>query len=181
MTVRDVIQAVIDGEPLPEGVSLPEGFEIPPQLRERLEAGGLEAGGRPGRAEVADPAAERLLPAPGMSATVTILTEVREQSVLVPVSAVRQLDGEWFVTVPAADADDTGVGFERVTVVVGESDGVNVEITSGLEPGAALLIGADSAGIAYSATRQQEQQPGFGFFPVGPPGGFGGGRGGGGP
>ena len=173
VTIQEVIQAVINGEPLPEGVNLPEGFEIPPQLRERLAAGGLGAPGRQGQTGVADPAAGRLLPAPGMSATVTILTEVREQSVLVPVSAVRQLDGEWFVTVPVASAD--GAGFERVTVGLGESDGVNVEVTSGLEAGAALLIGADSAGIAYSATfQQQEPQPGFGFFPGSPPGGFGG-------
>ncbi len=181
VTIQDVTQAVISGEPLPEGVSLPEDFEIPPQLRERIAAGGPGAPGRPNQAGAAEPVAARLLPAPGMSATVTILTDVREQSVLVPVSAVRQIDGDWFVTVPAGPADGAGVGFERVTVGLGESDGVNVEITSGLEAGAVLLIGADSAGIAYSASQQQEPSPGFDLFPGGPPGGFGGGRGGGGP
>ena len=177
MTIRDVIQALINGDPLPEGVTLPEGFEIPEQLRERLAAGGLGGGGRAGGAGEGLALGARVLPAPGMSAGVTILTEVREQAVLAPASAVRQLDGEWFVTVPAAPVDGAGVGFERVTVEVGESDGTNVEITSGLEAGAMLLIGADSAGIAFSAT-QQQQQPGFGFG--GGFGGFGGGFGGGG-
>ena len=110
-----------------------------------------------------------------MSASVTILTELREQAVLVPTSAVRQLDGGWFVTVPAAD-DGSGITFERITVEVGGSDGTNVEITSGIEAGAVLLIGADSAGVAFSATQQQQQQlpqPGGGFG-----GGFGGGGGG---
>ena len=173
VTIQDVVQAVVNGEPPPEGVSLPEGLEIPLQERERLAAGGLRPLGRQGQAGTASNGS-RVLPAPGMSATVTILTEVREESVLVPVSAVRQLDGEWFVTVPAADAG-AGTGFERLTVGVGESDGVNVEITSGLENGAVLLIGADSVGIAYRAIQQQDSQPGLGFVPGGTPGGFGGG------
>ncbi len=181
MTIRDVLQALAAGEPLPEGVRLPEGLEIPPQLLERLAAGGLggagqqRAGGQQGAAGQGALAA-RPLPAPGMSASVTILTELREPAVLVPVAAVRQLDGEWFVTIPApATGDDpAALTFERVTVEIGETDGTNVEITSGLEAGAVLLIGADGAGIAFSATQRQPQQqlPAFG------PGRFFGGGGG---
>ena len=184
MTIRDVLQALAAGERLPEGVKLPEGFEIPPQLLERIAAGVLGAGGgeqgaggrqgAPGQGALA----ARPLPAPGMSASVTILTELREPSVLVPVAAVRQLDGAWFVTVPApAQGDDpAALAFERVTVEIGATDGTNVEVTSGLEAGAVLLIGADSAGIAFSATQRQPQQqlPAFG------PGRFFGGGGGGG-
>ncbi len=182
-TIRDVLQALAAGEPLPEGVNLPEGFEIPPQLLERIAAGvlgaagGEGADGRPG-ATGQGALAARPLPAPGMSASVTILTELREPSVLVPVAAVRQLDGAWFVTIPAPAAGDdpAALAFERVTVEIGESDGTNVEITSGLKAGAVLLIGADSAGIAFSATQRQPQQqlPAFG------PGRFFGGGGGGG-
>jgi len=109
-----------------------------------------------------------------MSATVTILTELREEAVLIPVAAVRQIDGQWFVAV-APDPEGAEFGFERVMVEVGESDGVNVEVTGGLQAGATVLIGADRAGIAYSAT-QQQQQPDIGFsFPPGfSPPGFGG-------
>ena len=178
VTIREVLQAVANGEPLPEGVTLPEGFEIPPQMLERLAGLALNALGEQGAGAQAGALAARPLPAPGMSASVTILTELREQAVLVPISAVRQLDGAWFVTVPAPAADDAGDGaiaFERVTVEVGESDGTNVEILSGIEAGAVLLIGADNSGIAFSATQQQQQQlplPGGGL------GGFGGGGGG---
>ncbi len=172
VTIQQLLQALANGEPLPEGVTLPEGFEIPPQLLQRLAAGALGQAGAQGAAGPAG-AAARPLPAPGMSASVTILTELREQAVLVPTSAVRQLDGAWFVTIPAGD-DGSGITFERITVEVGGSDGTNVEITSGLEAGAVLLIGADSAGVAFSATQQQQQQ-----LPQ-PGGGFGGGFGGGG-
>ena len=178
-TIRDVLQALAAGEPLPEGVNLPEGFEISPQLLEPIAAGvlgaagGEGADGRPG-ATGQGALAARPLPAPGMSASVTILTELREPSVLVPVAAVRQLDGAWFVTIPAPAAGDdpAALAFERVTVEIGESDGANVEITSGLKAGAVLLIGADSAGIAFSATQRQ--------LPAFDPGRFFGGGGGGG-
>ena len=178
MTIQLLLQALANGEPLPEGVTLPEGFEIAPQLLQRLAAGALGQANAQGASGPAG-AAARPLPAPGMSASVTILTELREQAVLVPTSAVRQLDGAWFVTIPATDdGDGSGIAFERITVEVGGSDGTNVEITSGLEAGAVLLIGADSAGVAFSATQQQQQQLpqllAFGFSGGG--GGLGGGR-----
>ena len=184
VTIQQVIQAVANGEPLPEGVTLPAGLEIPPQILQRLAQAFLDASS--GQAAPAQPGAlaGRPLPAPGMTAGVTILTELREQAVLVPVAAVRQLDGAWFVAVPAP-ADDPantpgGVTFERVTVEIGASDGTDVEVTSGLDAGAVVLIGADSAGVAFSATQLQAGQlPAGGFGPGGGFGGFGGGGGGG--
>ena len=184
VTIRDVLLAVANGEPLPEGVTLPEGFEIPPQLLQRFAGAALDALDGQAPREQQGALAARPLPAPGMSASVTILTELREPSVLVPVAAVRQLDGAWFVTMPTAasgEAEDGALTFERVSVEIGESDGVNVEITSGLEAGAVLLVGADSAGIAFSATQRQPQQlpqPGFGGGGGLRGGGFGGGGGG---
>ncbi|MCE2526582.1 MAG: HlyD family efflux transporter periplasmic adaptor subunit [Actinomycetia bacterium] len=177
VTFQDVIRALVNDEPLPEGVSLPEDFQIPPQILEFLEAGGLPVGGRQGADAEEGSLATRVLPAPGMSATVTILTELREESVLVPIAAVRQFEGEWFVAIPAATTVGAEPGFERVIVEVGESDGVNVEIISGLQAGDTILIGADNTGIAFSAARPQ-QQPDFGLAGFVPPGfvppGFGG-------
>ena len=181
VTVQQVLQALASGEPLPGGVVLPEGLEVPPQLLERLAAGFGAQGAAGGRREAAQGAAApaaRPLPAAGMSASVTILTELREPTVLVPVAAVRQLDGAWFVTVPAGGAGEEGaaIAFDRVTVEVGESDGTSVEITSGLEAGAVLLIGADGAGVAFNATQQEQSD-----LPAVPRGGgLGGGFGGGG-
>lgn len=107
-----------------------------------------------------------------MSARVTILPEVREGAFLVPVSAVRQLDGDWFLSVPATAEDGIESPFERVSVEVGESDGEMVEIAGGLESGMIVLIGADNSGVAFTATQQLPRAgQGFGFGP----GGFGGG------
>ena len=169
-------QAIVSGGPLPEGVALPEEVM---QILERIRAaGGLGqgAGGQQGPAQQPGDVSARPLPAPGMSASVTILTEVRDESVLAPISAVRQLDGQWFVSIPAAAAEGEEAGFERVFVEVGASDGENVEIANGLDAGAILLIGADNAGVAFTATqRQTGANQEFGF---GPPGGFGPGGGG---
>ena len=169
VTIQQVLQALASDEPLPEGVTLPEGFELPEQLLQRFAGGGTPG---TGAGEQRGALAARPLPAPGMSASVTILTEVREEAVLVPTAAVRQLDGEFFVTVPTAEG-----GTARVAVEVGSSDATNVEILSGLEAGDMLLIGADSEGIAFSATQQAQQQL-LGGFPDGnfQFGGGGGGR-----
>ena len=180
VTQEDVTQAIINGDPLPEGV------ELPPQVMQMIET--LRASGQlariidglqvppaqQGDEERAGDNAERPLPAPGMSASVTILTEIREPAVLAPVSAVRQLDGRWFVSVQTPTEFEVEIegetGFERVYVEVGESDGNQVEILSGIETGAILLVGADNAGVAFTATMQQPQvNPEFGGFGPGGP------------
>ena len=179
MTLQQLAEALASGGPLPEGVTLPEGLEIPPQLLQRLAAGTAGTRGGAGAGAGTGAAGARPLAVPGMSASVTILTAVREPAVLLPVAAVRRIDGAWFVAVPAAgdagDAEGEQVGFERVEVEVGTSDGVSVEITSGLDEGAVVLLGADNDGVPFSATRLPEQAPGGfgGFFP----GAGGGGRG----
>ena len=173
VTPEDLRRTILGGQPLPEGVVLPEELQAMIENFRASGGPGRSAGAQQGAGGQAASAADRPLPASGMSASVTILTEVREEAVLLPVSAVRQLDGAWFVAVPAPAVEGEPAGQERVFVEVGESDGTDVEIMSGLESGATVLIGADSAGIAFSATRQQSQ-PGF------PPGGgFGPGGGGG--
>ena len=171
VTVIDVLRAALNGDPQPAGVTLPEGFSIPEEFRERVQAlvdsgftgaqgaggagaGGAEAGGAGGGGRGL---AARPMPAPGMSADVTMLLDVRPQAVQVPTSAVRQLNGEFFVTVPAGE--DL---MERVMVTVGESDGAVVEILDGLVAGATVLIGADSEGVPFSATQIQDRQQGFG-------------------
>lgn len=173
VTPQQLQEAIMSGQPLPEGVVLPPEVM---QILERFRAsGGLGAGaggqqGGTGQQPDQQPGdgAERPLPAPGMSASVTILTDRREETVLVPTSAVRQLDGQWFVSIPAPAPEGEAFGFERVFVEVGVSDGNNVEIATGLEAGALVLIGADNEGIAFTATQQQPSAaPGFGSGPPG--------------
>ncbi len=167
VTIQQVRQAIVSGEPLPEGVELPAEVE---QLLQSFLAragggGGAATGGQGGGAGQTDTQGRRPLPAAGMSASVTILTEIREESVLLPVSAVRQLDGDWFVSIPSRGVGEEDPGHERVFVEVGVSDGTSVEILGGIEAGAIVLIGADGAGIAFTATQQQPSAlPGFGGF-----------------
>ena len=169
---QDLQRAIMSGQPLPEGVVLPEELEAMIQNFRASGGAGGPPGGRQGTAGQAARGSSRPLPAPGMSASVTILTEIREEAVLLPVSAVRQLDGRWFVSVPAEGNEVVGTGFERVFVEVGESDGESVEISDGLEAGTVVLIGADTEGIAFTATQRQPQAlPGFGGFGPGGRGG----------
>ena len=178
VSLQQVFQAFVSGNPLPEGVVVPEELEalISEQGAEALRRfAGAGQGPGAGRPPVEQPgtSVSRPLPAPGMSGSVTILTEVREQAALVPAAAVRQLEGAWFLSVPDPGQGEAEAGFERVFVEVGESDGSNVEIISGIEAGTVVLIGADNSGIAFTATQQQPQViPGQGGF--GPGGGRGG-------
>ena len=165
VTLQQVGQALVTGGRLPEGVEFPEELE---QILESIRSAAQER--ESAESEEESPAGEEAanspagpLPAPGMSARVTILTEIREESVLLPNSAVRQLDGQWFVSVPGPAGEEGEVSFSRVYVALGESDGQRVEIESGIEAGTVVLIGADGAGIAFSATQQQPlSNPGFG-------------------
>ena len=171
VTVIQVVQAIANDDPLPEGVELPEEFEITDEQRAQLRTllarfSGGGGGAAGGTAAVGD---DRQLPVDGMSATVTILTAVRDEAVLVSTSAVRQIDGAFYVAVPTANG-----GWQRLAVQIGETDGTNVEILDGLEDGATVLVGVDSEGIAYSATQLPGGGTGGGGGP--PAGGGGGGR-----
>ena len=125
VTVIQVVTAIANDEPLPGGVELPEGFEITDEQRAQLRAliarfSGGGGGAAGGQAAVDD---DRQLPVHGMSATVVILTAVRDEAVLVSTSSVRQIDGAYYVAVPTEDG-----GWERLAVQIGETDGTNVEI-----------------------------------------------------
>ena len=159
VTVIQVVQAIANDQPLPDGVELPDDFEISDAQREQLRTliarfsgGGGAAGGRAAVGE------DRQLPVDGMSASVTILTAVRDEAVLVSTSAVRQIDGAFYVAIPTEDG-----GWERLAVEIGATDGTDVEILTGLEEGATVLVGADSEGIAYSATQLPGGGTGGGF------------------
>jgi len=169
VTVIQVVTAIANDEPLPGGVELPEDFEITDEQRAQLRAliarfSGGRGGAAGGQAAVSD---DRQLPVHGMSATVVILTAVRDEAVLVSTSAVRQIDGAFYVAVPTEDG-----GWERLAVQIGETDGTSVEILSGLLDGATVLVGVDSEGIAYSATQLPGGGTGGGFA-GGPQGGGG--------
>ncbi|MEZ4503438.1 MAG: HlyD family efflux transporter periplasmic adaptor subunit [Dehalococcoidia bacterium] len=169
VSMQDILQALANDEPLPDGVTLPEGFEIPETLLERIRSGatGPVGGGETGPAAAPDGASQRPMPAPGMSASVTLLTEIRDEAVLVPVNAVRLIDDVPTVRIPADDGTST-----RIEVTLGSSDGEQVEVLSGLEAGDIVLVGAETEGVPYTVTTQSsssQTQGGFFFGGNAPP------------
>ena len=157
--MRDVLQALAAGEELPEGVVLPEGFELPD----------FAAGGAP-----SIDAVERRMPLAGMSASVQVLLEVREDVLLVPTTAIRQQGSSSYVVIENEDGE-----FERLAVVTGESSGQQVEVISGLAAGDIVYVGASAPvsgdySLSNVDTQQpddQQPQPGGAFFRGGPGGG----------
>lgn len=159
VTMRDVLQALAAGEPVPDGVVLPDGFELP----QVIGSGAPTIGGD-----------EQRMPLAGMSASVRVLLGVRNDVLLVPTTAVRQQGSSSYVVVEGEDG-----AFERLTVVTGETSGQQVEVVSGLEAGDVVLIGASApatgdfslSNVDTQQPSDQQPQPGGGFFRGGGPGG----------
>ncbi len=71
---------------------------------------------------------------PGLSAAADVLIERKDDTLLVPSEAVEVENGQTFVQV------ETAQGVQRRAVTTGASDGVRVEIRSGLTEGEVLLV-----------------------------------------
>jgi len=84
--------------------------------------------------EIVDPEAKRLRPR--MSADADIVTEVVEDAVVVPETALRYRGAEVQVDVWVWD----GAGAEPRTVRLGIVDGARVQVLAGVEPGEAVLL-----------------------------------------
>ncbi|MSQ42270.1 MAG: HlyD family efflux transporter periplasmic adaptor subunit [Dehalococcoidia bacterium] len=99
---------------------------------------GRAGGGAAGAAGVAQALLNPTLPAAGMNASITLLLSVTENQLLVPSGAVRRQGGQRFVYLPG---EAGGEPVQRQVVVAG-SDGTNTAITSGLNEGDTVLLGA---------------------------------------
>ena len=80
---------------------------------------------------------------PGMTASVRIVTQDKEQAIIVPRRAVQSEQGQTFVLVPVPGQPDprTGVpAHERRVVTLGLSNNEFVEVTSGLQAGEPVLV-----------------------------------------
>lgn len=84
---------------------------------------------------------------PNMATTANIITEVKNDVLTVPVSAVKSQNGESSVTVMQNGNQQT------VSVTVGISSDTNVEITSGLSEGDEVVTGTVSTGTDTSGQR----------------------------
>jgi HlyD family secretion protein len=135
--------------------------------------GGSGALGTPGAGGFGGGAASNLRPAPGMNATITIITAQSQNVLMVPNAAVTRDAQNRVLQVKQSDGST-----QKVTVEIGLSDAKNTEITSGATEGATVILPGVTAVASASAVAGGPGGGGFGGGFGGPGGG--GGRGGGG-
>lgn len=99
---------------------------------------------------------------PGMTADVEIITAAKEDVLLVPLRALQNANGQYFVLrrtgTPAAETGQgarqrplAGLGVERVVVTVGASNGTWAEVVDGLEEGDVVVVMSQSTEEGTSA------------------------------
>jgi len=81
----------------------------------------------------------------GMNASVTIVAEQIEDAVLIPLELVQEDKDGTFVEVSPSGSSD-GLDRQRVEIIEGVSDGINVQIQSGLEAGDKIVYINESSG-----------------------------------
>ncbi len=92
-----------------------------------------EGGGGPQAARVEAPTR---MPTPGMSGSVTILTDIKSDVLLAPSAAIRQQGSDAFVYVRGFDGSP-----ERREITIGGTDSERTEVLSGLAEGDIVLMG----------------------------------------
>jgi multidrug efflux pump subunit AcrA (membrane-fusion protein) len=108
------------------------------------------------------------IPAPGMTASLTVTTSRVENALVVPSRSVRRVGRTSTVTVKTATGD------EQRTVVTGTSNSNLTQITSGLTDGELVLYSAGGAAPTRTTTTTTNQLGGGGQFQI-PAGAFPGG------
>jgi RND family efflux transporter MFP subunit len=105
------------------------------------------------------------LPAPGMTAAITVTTQRTENALVVPTRAVRRSAGRATVTVKKAD----GTQEQRMVVTV-VSNSQLTQVTNGLQDGEQVLVSSGtSAPTSGGISLTPAAGPGGGGAPVGPP------------
>jgi len=97
----------------------------------------------------------------GMSARADILAASHLDTLLIPVSAIKTIDGEKYVVIMSAPGDKTAASAEGVQtlITVGLSNSSQAEILSGLEEGQYvqdLSASSDSSGFAMFGGQRQD-------------------------
>jgi multidrug efflux pump subunit AcrA (membrane-fusion protein) len=102
------------------------------------------------------------IPAPGMTASLTITTATASNALVVPARSVSGTGGQGLVTVKTASGD------EQRRVTTGISNGTLTQVTSGLQDGDEVLYTRPSTSTTANQTQQRGQFTGpVGGFPGG--------------
>lgn len=83
----------------------------------------------------------------GMNAGVAILVDTRSDTLLVPIEAVFEEEGESMVMVAGEDRETERVDFRPARVVTGAYDAAYIEILSGVREGQQIVIRGADAGL----------------------------------
>ncbi len=141
---------------VPAGSASPQAGSASPQAGSASPQAGI-----PGTEDIPAEALKRFAarmeteekPLPGMNASVTIIVDQAQDVLLVPAQAIQS---EGFQSVVEVQNDDGST--ERVVVQTGLTDGMNTEITEGLEEGQTIIIPSRTA---TAASEQTTTGPGF--------------------
>ncbi len=109
---------------------------------------------------------------PGMSASVTVITDIAQDVLTVPSAAVKRAeDGLYYVLVPAAvaegAADGTAAQAIKQTVTVGLDDDTSIEIASGLNEGDQVVVTSVKSSAAAAKSSGSSTSEGGGFMMMG--------------
>ncbi len=105
----------------------------------------------------------------GMSITATIITEMKQDVLMVPSAAVRTDDQGSYVLAPAAGGVDS---VEQRPVVAGLSDDTNVEIVEGLNEGDQVVVSSSKTSVSKTSTQSPaSRSSGGSMFNIGGMGG----------
>jgi multidrug resistance efflux pump len=103
--------------------------------------GGAPSGAAGGVAGLLQSLASAPLPAAGMSASVTVILDIKEDALLLPTTAIKKVGRAASVVVTGPDGKP-----QSKPVTVGGSDNVNTQVLTGLNEGDIVLIGATVPG-----------------------------------
>ena len=110
------------------------------RIQQECLGGGSGAGRGPqegaGGPQAARVGAPTRMPTPGMSGSVTILTDIKSDVLLAPSAAIRQQGSDAFVYVRGFDGSP-----ERREITIGGTDSERTEVLSGLAEGDMVLMG----------------------------------------
>ena len=158
---QEAVQKIQQGE-LPERLqqAIEEGRITREQAEEMIKQGQQGEGGQPGQMPTMIPEDFQLRE--GLTVTVSILVEERNDVLLAPNSAITRQGGQTYVKVVSADAT-----LEERAIQTGLSDWQYTEVISGLSEGEEVVV---PKGTATIPTPQQGQRsPGFGIPGLGRP------------
>lgn len=105
---------------------------------------------------------------PGMSASATLITQIKQNVLLVPLTAVKIAnDGSTYVLVDSDLPDQP----RQQTVVAGMSDDTNTEIIQGLNEGDRIVISTSKSSVSKSSTGSSGASQSGSMFNIGGMGG----------